>query len=141
MCDVVHSRRSLSRILAVAINEAIQLPEQRRGFFIRQVKVHDPNMGSLTSGGEFVRQHTDASGVCPESDAWRADSGDQPGVRRFVLASSNKARPDRRGGCGRVRAKFVRRGHRASSRFGGTTPSGIVSRGTNDRNPRGAQEG
>jgi hypothetical protein len=38
--------------IAVAINEAVQLAEQSGCFFFRQVKVHDPKIGSLTTGRE-----------------------------------------------------------------------------------------
>src|SRR6266478_5389082 len=38
--------------VAVAINEAVQFPEQSGRFFVGQVKVHVPKVGALTSGGE-----------------------------------------------------------------------------------------
>ena len=40
--------------IAVAIYDAVQLPEQGGGFVIGQVKVHDPEMGSLTKGCEIA---------------------------------------------------------------------------------------
>src|ERR1700730_6092878 len=46
--------------IAIAINEGVQLPEQGCGFFVRQVKVHDPEMGSLTRGGEPPRKRRNA---------------------------------------------------------------------------------
>jgi hypothetical protein len=42
----------LRQKVAVAFNEAVQLPEQGCGFFVGQVKVHDAKMGSLTNGCE-----------------------------------------------------------------------------------------
>src|SRR6266436_5922134 len=38
--------------IAIAINEAVQLPEQGCGFLVGKVKVHDPDVGSLTTGRE-----------------------------------------------------------------------------------------
>ena len=37
---------------SITVNDAIQLTEQRGGFFFCQVKVHDLDIGSLTSSRE-----------------------------------------------------------------------------------------
>jgi hypothetical protein len=43
--------------MAVAINDVVKLAEQRRRFFVRQVKVHHPNIGALMIFAESAHNH------------------------------------------------------------------------------------
>src|SRR6202047_389019 len=51
-------------------------------------------MGSLTTGGEGARQRSDTSGVCPDSDAWRADMSERNVEWIIANAINEQARGD-----------------------------------------------
>jgi hypothetical protein len=74
---------ALRQEIAVAVDDAIRLPEQSRGFFVGQVKVHDPKMGSLTTGREPLSEAHWRGAVCVASSWEYAPSRQEPMVRRL----------------------------------------------------------